>query len=213
MIIYLGDKATDQDTLNFLTDMLEEGYEFHGMTFGYANLKYTGRHNRSSKIGVMSKEDYDKLTEKEKSEFKYIDETGGNVLYQTRKSMGDNNFYRNKIEKKEHNPSKYIIGGLALIALLVIIVKVVSSMDTQSIWATLGEIFLQPIVVFMVLLPALLWILAAILHKLKMRSYEEEDSRENRRKARKSKMVYNTLVQFASTIIQLGIAIAPLIYG
>lgn len=212
MIVYLGNKATDQDTLEFLTDMLTEGYEFRGITLSYASLKYTGHHNRSSKIGVMSKDDYDKLSEKEKADFKYIDESGGNVFYQTRKSIGDNNFYRNKKEKKERNPSNYIIGGLVLIAVFVVIIKVVSSMDTQSVWATLGEIFLQPIVLFCVLIPAVIWALAFIFHKMKVRSYEAEDSRESRKKARKSKVIYNTVMQVTSTVIQLGIAIAPLIH-
>lgn len=212
MIIYLGDKATERESLDFLTDMLTDGYEFYGITMGYAKLKYSGHHNRSSKIGVMSKDDYDKLTEKEKTEFKYIDESGGNVFYQTRKSIGDNNFYRNKEEKTGRNPSAYIIGGLVLIAVFVVIIKVVSSMDTQSVWTTLGEIFLQPVVFFCVLIPAVIWALAFIFHKMKVRSYEAEDSRESRKKARKSKVIYNTVMQVTSTVIQLGIAIAPLIH-
>lgn len=110
MIIYLGNKATERDTLDFLTDMLADGYSFRGLNMGYGKLKYTGHHDRSNKIGVMSKDDYDKLSEQEKKDFKYIDETGENVFYQTKKTIGDNNFYRNKKEEKERNPSNYIIG-------------------------------------------------------------------------------------------------------
>ena len=36
---------------------------------GYGKLKYTGHHDRSNKIGVMSKDDYDKLSEQEKKDF------------------------------------------------------------------------------------------------------------------------------------------------
>ena len=80
--------------------------------------------------------------------FKYIDETGENVFYQTKKTIGDNNFYRNKKEEKERNPSNYIIGGLVVLAVMAVIVKVLLSMDTQGVFKTLGEIFLQPIVFY-----------------------------------------------------------------
>ena len=212
MIIYLGNKAADRDSLDFLTDMLTDGYSFGGISWGWAKLKYTGHHDRSSKIGVMSKDDYEKMTENEKADFKYIDEYGGNVFYKTKKSIGDNNFYRNRREEKERNPSNYIIGGLAAVAVLVIVAKVILSLDTQSMLTTLGEIFLQPIVFFSVFLPALIWLLAWIVHKLKIKTYEAEDSRESQKKARKSKLIYNTVMQFASVLIQLGIALAPLIH-
>lgn len=211
MIIYLGNKATERDTLDFLTNMLSDGYIFRGITMGYAKLKYTGHHDRSSKISVMSKEDYDKLSEVEKKTFQYIDETGGNVFYKTKKSIGDNNFYRNKKEEKERNPSNYIVGGLVGIAALLIIIKIVTSIDTQSIWVTLGKIFLHPLVLLMVLLPGLLWFGAWIVHKVRIRGFEAEDSRESRKKARKAKLQYNTVMQFASLLIQLGIAATPLV--
>lgn len=212
MIIYLGDKAADRNTLDFLTDMLAEGYTFDGITMGYGKLKHTGHSDRSSKIGVMSKDDYDKLSENERTAFQYIDKFGGNVFYRTKKSIGDNSFYRNKEEKKERNPSNYIIGGLVVIAAIVVIVKIISVMDTQSMWTTLCEIFLQPIVFFFVFIPALIWLCAWVIHRLKRKALEEEDSRESRKQMRKSKMIYNTVMQIAALIIQLGIAAAPLIH-
>lgn len=212
MIIYVGNKATERDTLDFLTDMLADGYTFSGITMGCAKLKYTGHHDRSSKIGVMSKEDYDKLPDEDKSSFKYIDEYSGNVFYQTKKSIGDNNFYRNKKEEKERNISNFLIGGLVGIAVIAIVVKVISSMDTQSIFETISEIFLQPVVILLVFLPALIWLLAWVVYKLKISAYVSEDSRENRKKMRKSKLIFNTIMQFASFIIQMGIALAPLLY-
>mgnify|MGYP000316187903 CR=1 FL=1 len=212
MIIYLGNKATERDSLDFLTDMLADGYSFEGISWSCAKLKYTGHHDRSSKIGVMSKDDYDRLTEREKADFKYVDEAGGNVFYKTKKSIGDNNFYRNRREEKERNPSNYIIGGLVAIAVIVIIAKVILSLDTQSVLTTLGEIFLQPIVFFMVLLPALIMILAWIVYKLKVSAYEADDTRESRKKARKAKLVYHTVIQFAIFVVQIGIALAPLLH-
>lgn len=212
MIIYLGNKATERDTLDFLTDMLADGYSFRGLTMGYGKLKYTGHHDRSNKIGVMSKDDYSKLSEQEKRDFKYIDETGDNVFYQTKKTTGDNNFYRNKKEEKERNSSNYIVGGLVVLAAIVVIVKVILSMDTQSIFKTLAEIFLQPVVFFVVFLPALIWILAWIAYKLIIKAIEAEDNRENRKKARKIKLVYNTVMQIASFLIQIGVALAPLLH-
>ena len=211
MIIYLGNKATERDTLEFLTDMTADGYSFEKITWGYAKLKYTGRHDHSTKICVMSKEDYDKLTENEKADFKYIDETGGNVFYKTKKTMVDNSFYLHKKKEKEKNPSNYILGGLAAVAVIAIITEVVRSLDTQSVLSTLKEIFLQPIVFFMVFLPALFWILIWIVHKLRIRAYESEESREGRKKIRKSKLVYNTVMNCISIVIQLGVALAPLL--
>ncbi len=212
MIIYLGNKATERDTLDFLTDMLADGYSFRGLNMGYGKLKYTGHHDRSNKIGVMSKDDYDKLSEQEKKDFKYIDETGENVFYQTKKTIGDNKFYRNKKEETERNPSNYIIGGLVVLAVMAVIVKVLLSMDTQGVFKTLGEIFLQPIVFFMVFLPALIWILAWIAHKLIIKTIEADDNRENRKKARKTKLLYNTVMQIAAFLIQIGVALAPLLH-
>ena len=208
--IYHDGTSSDGEIEKSTVMLNEQGFATR-ITFpaDYVGFEYNAD-NRLSKIdNTNTKDDYDKLSEQEKKDFKYIDETGENVFYQTKKTIGDNNFYRNKKEEKERNPSNYIIGGLVVMA---VIVKVLLSMDTQGVFKTLGEIFLQPIVFFMVFLPALIWILAWIAHKLIIKTIEADDNRENRKKARKTKLLYNTVMQIAAFLIQIGVALAPLLH-
>ena len=85
------------------------------------------------------------------------------------------------------------------------------SMDTQGVFKTLGEIFCSRSF-FMVFLPALIWILAWIAHKLIIKTIEADDNRENRKKARKTKLLYNTVMQIAAFLIQIGVALTPLLH-